>query len=68
VRADNESKKFDFNSFVNLTSQGASVYFPQFMYESILKSAVGNHNFTYDLTTVSFPVSSVLEDRKKEGN
>jgi len=38
------------------------------MYESILKSSVGNPDFNYSLTTVSFPVTSVLEDRKKEGN
>lgn len=37
--------QFKVASFLNLTSKDSSAYFPQFMYESILKEATGNPNF-----------------------
>ena len=67
-RADNQSKQFDFNSFVNLTSSGSSVYFPQFMYESILRVATGNPDLNYTLTTVPYPILAVVEAREVEGS
>ena len=49
--------QFKVSSFLNLTSQDVSAFYPQFLYEAILKTATGNPNFKFETVTSSFPVT-----------
>lgn len=40
--ANSDTDQYRINSFMNLTSPDVTAYFPQFMYESVLKTATGN--------------------------
>lgn len=42
--------------------------FPQFIYESILKTASGNPNFNFEVTTVPYPTMYILKARDEQGN
>ena len=42
--------------------------YPQFIYESILKTATGDSDFTFQVTTQPFPVFYVFKEREKAGN
>lgn len=43
-------------TYVNTTSQDAAAAYPQFMYESILRTASGNPNFQFKFYTQPFPI------------
>ena len=68
LEADNRTKSFKVATFLNLTSQDVTANFPQFMYEAILKSATGNPNFKFKVTTAPYPVSEVLKSRSRSAN
>ena len=51
-RADNTTHTYQFATYVNLTSPTVAAYYPQYMYESVLKTAV---NVDLQLSTVPFP-------------
>ena len=38
------------------------------MYESIMKSATGDQNFSFSVSTVSFPTTKVLIEKEKHGH
>lgn len=61
--ADPDSKQYQFISYVNLTSQDSSALFPQFMYESILKEATNDPEFSFKVRNTPYPpVSSYIEN------
>ena len=68
LEADNRTKSFKVATFLNLTSQDVTAYYPQFMYEAIFKAATGNPNFKFKVTTAPFPVSEVLLQRSRSAN
>ena len=45
-----------------MTSIGASVLFPQFMYESILKTANNDKDFEFKVRSTSYPVMKEVEE------
>ena len=48
---------------MNLTSQDAPGFIPQYMYESVLRTATNNPNFSFTTTTSPYPVLFVLQQR-----
>lgn len=52
--------EYQFNTYLNTTSLDVTAYYPQFMYESILKTAAG---VTFTVNTVPFPVFFVFATR-----
>lgn len=58
--ADRTKMNFKVSNFINLTSQDVAAYYPQFMYESILKVASGNTNFKFKVITSPYPVTQNL--------
>lgn len=61
--ANNNTKQFKVSNFVNTTSQDALAFYPQFMYESILKTSTGNPNFKFKVTNTPFPITARLKAR-----
>ena len=47
---------YQFNTFLNVTSQDVTAIYPQFLYTSILRTALENPNFNLNVTTAPFPV------------
>lgn len=54
--ADTTTQTYRVVDFVNTTSQEATVAYPQFMYESILKTASNDTEFEFVMTTSAYPV------------
>jgi len=54
--ADTASQTWLVNSYVNITSQDVAAIYPQFMYESIFKTALNDENFKFEMTTEPYPV------------
>lgn len=52
-------------TYVNTTSQDAAAAYPQFMYESILRTASGNPNFQFKFYTEPFPILQKYKDKDK---
>lgn len=48
--ANNKTKNFKVASFINMTSQDAAALWPQFMYEAIIKTAVGDPRLKFKVT------------------
>jgi hypothetical protein len=44
-KADKTNQHWQFSSFLNLTSSGVTAFYPQFMYEAIIKTATDNSEF-----------------------
>lgn len=44
-KADKTNQHYQFSSFLNLTSAGVTAFYPQFMYEALIKTATDNSNF-----------------------
>jgi hypothetical protein len=57
VEANNKTKQFKSAVFMNLTSQDVAAAYPEFLYEAILKSALGKPNLKFKLTTTPFPIT-----------
>ena len=51
-----------------MTSSASSVIYPQFMYESILKTATGDPEFEFRTRSTPYPVSNELRVRSKTGD
>ena len=45
-----------------MTSQDVTGLYPQFMYTAILRSALQDKDFTFDITTKPFPVYQKFKD------
>jgi len=56
-QANTETQEYKFLNYVNMTSRDASILYPQFMYESILKVANDDPDFEFKVTTLAYPVS-----------
>jgi len=56
------------NALVNVTAQDVAALVPQFMYESILRTAMNDPNFNFTVTTEPFPVFWIFKEREKAGN
>lgn len=54
--ADKGNHMYQFNTFLNVTSQDVTGIYPQFLYTSILRTALDNPDFVLDVTTSPFPV------------
>ena len=53
-------------NFVNTTSQDVAAAYPQFMYESILRTATGQSYFQFKLVTHPFPILEEYRDAERE--
>ena len=62
-QADRASQQYKFVTFVNSTSQDATGLFPQFMYQSILKTATNNPNFNFTVRSTPYPPTSFVKIR-----
>jgi len=54
---DDEKKKYKFLTYVNVTSPFATQLYPQYMIESVLKSAFDNEDFEFKVRTTPFPAT-----------
>ena len=61
--ANNKTKQFKVSVFLNLTSQDVTALYPHFMYEAVLKSATGNSNLKFEVTTTPFPITQRMRNR-----
>ena len=62
-QADKENQVYQFNTYLNTTSQDVTAYYPQFMYESIFKTALDEPDFEFTVNTVPFPIFYVFSSR-----
>jgi hypothetical protein len=62
--ANNKTKQFKVATFMNLTSQDVMALYPQFLYESILKTATGRDDLKLSVTTTPFPLVKTQRDRE----
>ena len=61
--ANNRTKQFRSAVFINVTSQDVTAAYPQFLYEAILKKALGRPNFKFRVTTTPYPITEKLRQR-----
>ena len=66
--ADKLNQNYKFVSYVNMTSSASSVLFPQFMYESILKTANDDPEFEFKTRSTAYPVNYELKRRSATGD
>ena len=66
--ANNKTKQFKVATFVNTTSQDSVALFPQFMYQSLLKTATGNPDLRFEVTSVPFAHSTRQRDKEEEAS
>ena len=62
------SQNYKFVSYVNMTSSASSILYPQFMYESILKTATGDPEFEFKTRSTAYPVNYELKRRPATGD
>ena len=55
-QADKENHIYQFNTYVNTTSPMVTAYYPQYMYQSILRTALDKPDFEFNVNTQPFPV------------
>jgi hypothetical protein len=63
-QADGVNQNWQANVQLNLTSQDVTALYPQFLYESILKTATNDSNFNFAVTTQPFPVFYIFKERE----
>lgn len=56
-RANNLTKTFQAAVFVNTTSKDVAAIYPSFLYEAVVRSALGKPNLKLQFTTVPYPVT-----------
>lgn len=61
--ADSSTLDIKINTFVNTTSSDVMGYFPQYMYESALKTATQNPDLKVNLNTIPYPLLFLYTDR-----
>ena len=66
--ANRQTQSYKFASYVNMTSSASSILFPQFMYESILKTATGDPEFEFKTRSTGYPVNYELKRRSATGD
>ena len=67
-QANNDTMTYQINSYLNLTSQDVTAMFPQWMYEAVLKTATGNKDFEFQVTTEALPLFYVFLQRQDATN
>lgn len=67
-RVDKANQNYQVNAHLNLTSQDAAAFYPQFMYESILKTATGDSEFKFKVSSTPFPAFYVFKERAESSN
>ena len=63
-QANNKNHTYMINNLVNVTSQDVSALYPQYIYSSILKTALDDPEFIFDVTTAPFPVFYEFKQRE----
>lgn len=53
--ANNATNQFKVATFINITSNEVANFYPQYVYDAILKCATGNKDFIFKTTNVPFP-------------
>jgi hypothetical protein len=61
-RADKTNHVYQFNAYLNLTSQDVTQYFPTFIYQSAIKTITGKE---LKVTTSPFPPIYVFAEREQ---
>jgi hypothetical protein len=51
-------------SFVNVTAQDVAALVPQYIYTSILRTALNDPQFNFTVTTEPFPVFYIFKERE----
>ena len=64
-QANNKNHTYMINNLVNVTSQDVSALYPQYIYSSILKTALDDPEFIFDVTTAPFPVFYEFKQREQ---
>ena len=64
-QANKNNNQYQINSFLNVTSQDVAALYPQYMYTSILRTALDDPEFVFDVTTTPFPVFYAFIEREK---
>lgn len=60
-KADFDNQQYEISCMINLTSQDVAAYFPQFMYESVLRTATQDSDFKLEVETVPYPIIDLNE-------
>ena len=58
------SHRYMFSTLVNITSPHASVLYPQFMLEAILKLATDDPEFEFKVKSTPYPIQAEIDKRK----
>lgn len=53
-------------NYVNITSQDIGAAWPQFMYESLIRTATGKPDFQFKLVTNPYPVLQKYKDAERK--
>jgi len=64
-QADNVTQQWQVYNYLNITSQDVTAFYPQWMYQTILRTATGNPDFTFNITTTPFPVFYAFKAREQ---
>ena len=64
-QANKEDQQYQVNTYLNVTSQDATALFPQYMYTAILRNALDEPDFQFNVTTTPFPVFYAFITREK---
>lgn len=67
-QADNHTKDFKAAVFLNLTSQDVTAAYPHFLYQALLRSALGNPSFSFSVTTTPYPVTPQLREKAESSS
>ncbi len=60
----NDTKNFQVNAFLNITSQDVTAIYPQYMYTALFRVATGDPDFEFDVATAPFPVFYAFKQRE----
>ena len=67
-KSNKTSLQYQFATYMNTTSQDVVAYYPQFMYESILRSALDDPNLVFSTTSKTYPVTKILKFQLEQQN
>ena len=60
--ANKKTNVYQIVNFLNVTSQDVTAMYPQYMYQSILRVATGDPDFTFSVTTTPYPIYQKFKD------
>lgn len=55
-QANTKANLYNIINFLNVTSQDVTAMYPQYIYQSILRVATGDPEFTFDVTSTPYPI------------